>query len=482
MEPLVIKFGGTSVGSPSAIDAATTILIEHMTRRKSVVCVVSAMAGITNLLLHAARQAVSGDYIPVEQMVVTLRERHRAVIETWLDVEQTSVMNEIEHLISAFEHLCRHLGHEHAPSAREFDAIASFGERMNARIVAAVLRARGIAAKAVDATEVIVTNAQFGHADPLFPETQVQAQARLYPLLADGIIPVVTGFIGATSDGIVTTLGRGGSDYSAAIIGVALQAAEVWIYTDVDGVMTADPRVVPDAHVIPRLTYTEARELAYFGATVLHPRTVEPLAAQGIPLWVGNTFNPTHAGTLITNQADAIRGTIKAITTINQASLITVEGHRMMTLAELVARTFAVIGRIGAHVLLISHSSAEQKICLVVSHACARALMVAFEEEESVQSSMIQIRAQDRIIMMSVIGEGIAGTMAVESKLFHVLDTCQLNALAMARSASQCSMSVVIDTHDVCTAVNDVHRAMILMPQIGTLGTATYRSVVTCET
>ena len=231
------------------------------------------------------------------------------------------------------------------------DAISSLGERINARVVAAYLRQLGLKSEAVDATELIVTDSTFQDAAPLMDATRARVQARLVPLLEDGVVPVITGFMGANEDGVTTTLGRGGSDYSAAILGVALDSDEVWTWTDVDGVMTTDPRIVPDARVIPVLSYSEIGELAYFGAKVLHPKTISPVIESGIPLWVKNTFNPTCPGTRIVRKPESTPGTVKAVSAIKGLSMVTVEGRGMMGVPGIAARTFSAVASKGASVL-----------------------------------------------------------------------------------------------------------------------------------
>src|SRR5215211_491424 len=296
MSLLVMKFGGTSVGNATAIAALAEITREQLVVWNRAVVVVSAMSGVTDLLIQGAQTAASGDAANYKAIARRLREKHAAALAELVAApdELAATRALIEQLIDEFELLCHSVHVLGEVSPRALDAISGLGERMSARLVAAALRAHGTAAEAVDAGEFVITTAHFGSAVPLQPQTRERAQARLAPLLARGVVPVVTGFIGATENGASTTLGRGGSDYSGAIVGAALDADEVAIYTDVDGVMTTDPRLTPDARVIPVLSYAEMSELAYFGAKVLHPRAVRPVIERGIPLRIRNTFNPSH--------------------------------------------------------------------------------------------------------------------------------------------------------------------------------------------
>ncbi|HEX7557012.1 MAG TPA: aspartate kinase, partial [Leptolinea sp.] len=284
-EVLVMKFGGTSVGSPEAMRTVADIVAEERVRWKGVIPVVSALNGVTNLLLDAAHRAAAGDKTVVDVSARELHDRHQSMLDGLLvsgDIKEM-VSWEINQLIGEFSSLVQAMYVLGEASPRGIDAVGSLGERMCARILTGLLNERKIKATAVDSTQLIVTDARFTSANPDEAATCVRTQKVLLPFIEQGITPVVTGFLGATPDGIVTTLGRGGSDYSAALLGAVLPAGEVWIWTDVDGVMTADPRLVPDAITIKHLSYREVSELAYFGAKVLHPKTIRPVIEHNIP-------------------------------------------------------------------------------------------------------------------------------------------------------------------------------------------------------
>src|SRR5206468_5089956 len=250
---------------------------------------------------------------------------------------------------------------------RTLDSISSLGERLCAPVVSAALCELGVASSAVEATELIVTDSFHGGAEPQADATRQRSHARIGPILNAGQVPVVTGFIGATADGVLTTLGRGGSDYSATILGAALDAEEVIIWTDVDGVLTADPRLVPEARTLREISYNEAAELAYFGARVLHPKTLRPVVEAGIPVWIRNSFQPEQQGTKITATGHPTARGVKAITAIKDVSMITVGGRGIVGLPGVAAKTFTAAANAQANVLLISQSSSENDICFIIN-------------------------------------------------------------------------------------------------------------------
>ena len=274
----------------------------------------------------------------------------------------------------------------------------------------------------------------------------------------------MTGFIGATESGITTTLGRGGSDYTAAILGDCLDADEVWTWTDVDGVMTADPRVVPTARVIPELSYSEVGELAYFGAKVLHPKTIRPIIERGIPLWVKNTFNPDLAGTRVSSEFKRPPGALTAITAIRDLSIVNVEGRGMLGVPGIAARTFSAVARQGASVLMISQSSSEQSICFVIPTASAAQVIGSIEQEvalELLRGDIDKVWAQDRIEIVTVIGSGMRETPGVSARIFGALGRAGINVIAIAQGSSEFSISLVVDAADANRAVQAIHSEVI---------------------
>jgi aspartate kinase len=348
---------------------------------------------------------------------------------------------------------------------RGLDVISGTGERLAAPLLAAVLRAHGVPAEWVDAAEIIVTDDNFGSANPLLEPTTRHAQARLFPLLTGGIVPVVTGFVGATETGISTTLGRGGSDYSAAILGAALNAGEIQIWTDVNGVMTADPRIVPEARTIPEISYTEAAELAYYGAKVLHPKTILPAIERGIGLRVLNTFQPDHPGTLIVSEPKPTANVAKAISAIKGLTLITVEGRGMLGVPGIAARTFSAVARAGANVLMISQSSSEQSISFVVRDSERDAVVAQLELEmsrELASHHIDRVRADTGVVIVAVVGAAMKGTPGIAARIFTALGEAGINVIAIAQGSSECNISLVVAQGDADHAVRRIHAAFNL--------------------
>ena len=459
---IVMKFGGTSVGSIDALQQVTSIVKKTRDRGDEVVVVVSAMSGATDLLLHGARQAESGNIATASAAHQEILARHTEVINALLiDSQwQDPVLAEINTLLDEFDALCQSIGVLGELTPRALDVIAGMGERMSVRQVAAILGCNNIRAQAVDATHLILTDDQYGSASPLMPPTAERSQALLSPLLAEGVVPVVTGFIGATESGIPTTLGRGGSDYTATILGRALGADEVWIWTDVNGVMTADPRVVPDAQTVPRLSYAEVGEMAYFGAKVLHPQAIRPVRRSVIPVRILNTFDPDHPGTYITEQSDGSGQTVKAITAIKHLSLITIEGAGMIGVPGVAARTFGAVARTGTSVLMISQSSSEQSICFVVPTNETEMVLAALQDEmahELERRDIERIWTQDDIVILAVVGAGMKGTPGIASRVFGALGAHRINVIAMAQGSSEYNISLVVAHGDGDEAVGRIH-------------------------
>jgi len=466
MSLLVMKFGGTSVGNAAAIEALARITHDHLKQWDHAVVVVSAMSGVTDLLLKGANTAAIGDTRTYKEIAANLREKHATTLAE-LDhsaEDARATRAQIEQLLDEFELLCHSVNVLGEASPRAIDAISSLGERMSVRIVAATLRDRNIPAEAIDASEIVITTPHFGSAVPLQPQTHERTRARLLPLLEQGIVPVVTGFIGATESGATTTLGRGGSDYSGAIVGAALDADEVAIYTDVDGVMTTDPRLAPDARVIPVISYAEMGELAYFGAKVLHPRTIRPVVERAIPLRIRNTFNAAHVGTLVVNEADANGRAIKAVTAIKAMSMITVEGRGMIGVPGVAARTFGAVASVGANVLMISQASSEQSICFVIPQNSSGAVVRSLEDglaNELARRDVDRIAPRDNVVIVTAVGAGMRETPGVASQVFGALAERKINVIAIAQGSSECSISVVVAGGDADAAVRAVHALTI---------------------
>jgi bifunctional aspartokinase / homoserine dehydrogenase 1 len=458
----IMKFGGTSVGDASCIARAAQIL-RDASRESSVVAVVSAMSGVTNRLIAAAERAEAGNREHVAELFAALRKQHETALEGLFPEPATraSLAASLDRIFREGERLLEGTALLRELTPRTRDALSSLGERLSAPMVAAALAKLGVPSEPVDATEVIVTDAIHGGAEPRMDLTRAQAGSRLRPLLRKGKVPVVTGFIGATDQGVLTTLGRGGSDYSATILGAALSADEVIIWTDVDGVLTADPRLVPGARTIPEISYREAAELAYFGAKVLHPKTLRAVAHAGIPVWIRNSFVPEKTGTKITPQGRSNGGGVKALTAIRDVSLIAVGGPGIVGVPDVLGRTFSTTAAVRADVLLISQSSSQNDICFVVSSADAKRTVEALRSEfarDVADEKVEHITLDPTIAIVAVVGENMRGIPGVAGRTFNALGRENVNIIAIAQGSSECNISFVVAEKDVLAALAATHR------------------------
>jgi len=461
-----MKFGGTSVGDASAFAQVRDIVAEQARNGDRIVAVVSAMSGATDELTRGIVSAADGDEETYRNVCNSLRERHSNVISGSIrdDKARDTLISTLDALIAEYANLCASVRVLGEVTLRVMDAALSRGERLSARILAALLQQADVQSEAVDATNLIVTDQAFGNAAPITEVTGKYISSKLIPLLEAGVIPVVTGFIAATEGGVTTTLGRGGSDYTAAMIGDALDADAVWIFTDVDGVMTADPRIAPAARVIPVISYAEVGELAYFGAKVLHPRTIRPVIEREIPVWVKNTFHPDQSGTRIVRDATNTHGTVKAVTMITGLSMVTIAGRGMIGIPGIAGRTFSAVAREGTSVLMISQASSEQSICFIIPTVSAKAVVHTLQEEmerELSRRDIDRIWADNDVVIISAIGTGMRGTPGISARIFGALGSAGINVIAIAQGSSECSISLVVTSADATRAVQQIHKEVI---------------------
>jgi bifunctional aspartokinase / homoserine dehydrogenase 1 len=458
----IMKFGGTSVGDATCI-ARTAQIITKGAREGRSVAVVSAMSGVTNRLIEAARLAQAGNARVATSILDELRVKHEAALTTLVKGEAkiAAIREKFDEVFAEGRRLCEGTALLRELSPRTMDAISSLGERLSAPLVAGAIRELGLASEALVATELIVTDFYHGGAEPHMELTRTKAQARLLPLMEQGTVPVVTGFIGATPDGELTTLGRGGSDYSATILGAALDAEEVIIWTDVDGVLTADPRLVEEARTIPVISYREAAELAYFGAKVLHPKTLKPVVQAAIPVWIRNSFTPERQGTQIIPEGKSRGGGVKALTAIRDVTLISVGGPGIVGLPDVLGRTFSTTAEVRANVLLISQSSSQNDICFIVSTADAQRTVEALRKEfaqDLAHQKVEHITVDPNIAIVAVVGENMRGTPGIAGRTFQALGSENVNIIAIAQGSSESNISFVIEESAVKKALLVTHR------------------------
>ena len=462
MARLTMKFGGTSVGSADAIAQVVQIVRDHLAAGHELAVIVSAMSGVTDMLLDSAAAAAAADVAAYRAINDRLRQKHTAVINSLIPSEENrrDILREVQALSRAHLELCEAVRILGEVTPRISDALVSFGERLSSRVIAAVMGDAGMPVAQVDANHYIITDNQFQDADPLWEATAARIQNGLSAQMAAGITPIITGFIGATPDGTITTLGRSGSDFSAAIFAACLDCDELIIWTDVDGVMTTDPQLDRRARVLPYVSYQEIGELAFYGAKVLHPKTVQPIINRGIPLRVRNTFNPAHEGTLVGSRTQASATVIKAVTGIKDVSMLTVSGRGMLGVPGIAGRTFLATAKAGASILMISQSSSEQSFCFTVVDPLAQNVKAAVESELQHEIQHKHIDSVDvltDIVIITVVGAGMRGTPGVAGRVFSLLGEHRINVLAIAQGSSECSISFIIAEDDLERAVGELH-------------------------
>lgn len=457
---IVMKFGGTSVGNAERMKCVGELVAEH-SKDAEVVVVVSAMGGATDMLIRAATEASKGEREHWKSTRQELARRHREVADTLLSAaEQAEVLPRLAEQLTNFENLCSGFTLVREVTPRAMDTLSSLGEVMSATLIAAILRSSGHAAEAVDATELIVTDDNFGNASPIFEETNAKTRQRLAPIRKRGAIPVVTGFRGATREGLCTTLGRGGSDYSGTIVGGALDADEVWIWTDVDGVMSADPRLVPAARIIPEISYREAIELSFFGAKVLHPKTIQPVMKKKIPVWIKNSFNPSCPGTkIVAAPTDRAPG-VKAITSVSNADLVTMSGKETLSFPRLATRVFNGLHLEDVSTLMVTQSSADNVLCFAIHDADLARVRARLEktfELEMLHEYVGTLEVMPKIAIVVAIGENMKGTPGLAGRAFGALGRRGINIIAIAQGSSELSISFAVKSSDVKEAVKAIH-------------------------
>ncbi len=457
---LVMKFGGTSMGSAERMRVAA-VLIAKERHSRPVTVVVSAMSKVTDLLLETMRRAELGDRAVVETNVQSLLQRHLETAKQLLATHVAVATAEITSLVGEFRRIVNGITMLGERPPRSVDEAVAIGERLSSVLLAAYLDEAGTPAQAVNAADVIVTDAVFGNASPQMERTRERCQSALAQLLGAGVVPVITGFNGATSDGRPTTLGRGGSDFSAAIIAAALDAAELWIWTDVDGIMTADPRRVQDVAVLHEVTYAEAAELAYNGAKVLHPRTLAPLAQRQIPVWSKNSFDPAKPGTKIVSHFDEPKG-VRAVTSMSNVALISMEpANAVLTGTRLMARALDALALANVEILVFSSSSYRQSFCILIRKPDLEAALEALAANLSIELAhgyLKPIDVDQNVGLLAVVGEGMRGTPGLAGRVFTAISRENINIIAIAQGSSELTIAVVVRLDGLEKAVRSVHQ------------------------
>ncbi|MGN6178537.1 MAG: bifunctional aspartate kinase/homoserine dehydrogenase I [Mucilaginibacter sp.] len=457
----VLKFGGTSVGSVSSITTLLEILRRDTSTERPIV-VLSAMGGVTNLLLGMAEDAAAGK--DFTEKLAQLEARHFEVVKALLDIQhQNPALTRLKINFNQLEELLQGVYTLRELTAKTRDQIVSFGERCSTLMVSRIAAQQFPEAVFVDASELIRTDSAFGNAK-VNTELTEQLIRGFYAENKHKML-FVTGFIAGNDAGQITTLGRGGSDYTAAIFGAALNASEIEIWTDVNGMMTADPRMVKKAFSLPELTYTEAMELSYFGAKVIYPPTMIPAFLKRIPIVIKNTFEPDHAGTVIRHDCKQSNLPIKGISSINNISLLNVEGSGMVGKSGFSGRLFSLLAREQINVILITQSSSEHSITFAVNPADGERAKALIEQEfelELLANKLEKPEVEEGLAILAVVGENMKQTPGVSGKLFHALGRNGVNVRAIAQGSSEYNISVIISAADLSKALNAVHDAFFV--------------------
>jgi aspartate kinase len=461
MKKIVMKFGGTSVATGENIRHAANLVAKYAKQGYSLIVVVSALNGTTDKLLEAAEKAQKGNEEHVRKFKQELLKRHLTAAAK--AIENTHVRREIEQIIkkiiNELEKVLTGISYVGEVTPKSKDYVLSFGERLSAPIVWGALRDLKLETQCFTGKEAgIVTDSNFGEASPLMNVTMHQLRERIEPLLEKHVIPVVTGYTAATQDGVVTTFGRGGSDYTATLIGAALAAEEVWIWTDVDGIMTADPKIIPSAKMLPELSYQEAAEMAIFGAKAMHPRALEPLIKENVPARIRNVFNPENPGTLISNKQTAKRAdVVKAIALIKDVAMINVGGAGMVGAPGSYSKVFEVLGKNGINVMMISTAVSEANISLMIRRNMLGRALSTLEIALLGRGLVSEVTAEDDVCVIAVMGAEMKGTLGVASRLFTAVARKRINIIMIAQGSSELNISFVVKEKDGEAAVRAIH-------------------------
>lgn len=448
---LVMKFGGTSVGSAERLDGVLKLISAAGTN----VIVLSAMSGITNALIDCAQCAVSRDLNQALEKFAVIKDSHKQAAYKLIADQSTAhkLWSELENDLQELKILLQGISYLGELTARSLDAVSAFGELLSSKILVAAGLAKGLDLTWLDARQLVITDNTFGRANPLWEKLTAKSKSAILPLLAQKLTVVTQGFIGATVDGATTTLGRGGSDFTASILGVALGTDEIQIWTDVDGMMTADPRIVPDAQVLSELSFQEASELAYFGAKVLHPLTVKPAVEKNIPVRILNTLEPLKKGTLI--QADSkATGLICAIAAKKGITAIFVSSPRMLMAHGFLAKVFQVFDKYETAIDLIATS--EVSLALTIDRN---------DKLEAIRHELAEhgdVRVQPEMAIVSVVGRHFKDNHGIPGQIFSALK--HVNVTMISGGASEINISFVVPNVHADQAVRQLHQAFFRAP------------------
>ncbi len=461
----ILKFGGSSVGDAKRIASIVEILTPYFKGKENFAVVFSAMKGVTDTLLKLSQLAIEpkSDY---EKVIKSLEQLHFSTAEQLVKGEHLEeIKKELQVLFDDLEDVVRgiHLIKECTPRTRDF--IMSFGERLSNSIIANTLRFHGFKADFCDSRKLVITDDHFGSAKVNFIETNKRIRAHFKQAKS---VQVVTGYIGSTSGNETTTLGRGGSDYTASILGAALNASEIEIWTDVNGILTADPNKVADAFSLKAVTYEEATELSHFGAKVIHPPTMLPAEQKNIKIRIKNTFNPQFQGTVIIEREPMVRFNLKGISSVDSISFLRIEGSAMITVEGISARIFTALSTSSIRPLLITQGSSGHNICIAVAPENRENAVKAIKKEfksEMLEGIIQPIDVKDNLSVIAVVGEDMQDTPGVAGKVFAALGNAKVNVHAIVMGSSQLNISMVVKKKELIKALAALHKELFTNKQ-----------------
>ncbi|MHC1635834.1 MAG: aspartate kinase [Candidatus Methanospirareceae archaeon] len=458
---IVMKFGGVAVANGEKMRKVANLVKDAREQNKEVVVVTSAISGVTDMLYENAHKiAKEGVVEEAKDFVEEMKKRHEKVAEEAISDEKvlTKTKKEIEERVGEMEKALIGICLLGELTPRSLDYITSFGERLAIPILAGTLETLGLKAVHMTGGEAgIITNEEYGNAQPI-AGVEERIREKIIPLLSDAI-PVVAGYIGETPKGIITTLGRGGSDYTATIIGAAIDADEVWLWKETEGIMTADPKLIENARKIPYISYIEAMELSYFGATILHPRAIEPVMRKKTPIRVKNLLNPEDDGTLIGAVPERTKKAVKAITLIENASIINISGTGLMSVAEVAAHLFSSLAAKNVNVIMISQGSSERTISIVIDKSQERKAIKAIRDMKLNGRIIKDFTCNGDVCVVGVVGVGMAGVPGIAGKVFSALGKEGINVIMISQGSSEFNISFVVRKEDARRAVRAVHDA-----------------------
>ena len=453
---LLMKFGGTSVADAQCIRRVVNILKEHHDAGDEVAVVVSAQRGVTDQLIATAEALPTAkDSSAVAPLIQALGKRHITTLEGAAPDHVAEVGVVIGERLESLQNILFAVYNLRELTPRSKDYIISYGERLLAPILSAAIRERGIPSTVLDGCEAgILTTPSHGESTALM-ESDERIHKRVGPLLKKEV-PVIMGFMGCTAEGIVTTLGRSGSDYSASIIGAGIDADEIWIWTDVDGIMTSDPRVINDARVLPSVSFIEVMELSYFGAKVMHPRSIDPAMRKNILVRVKNTFNPSHPGTMIVKNGRRDSRVVKALTYIEKVGAININGAQMIGRPGVAKAIFSALADRSVNVMMISQGSSEANISLIVdeAHLSTAVSALAFLVEQGI---VREVTHTHDVCAVAVVGAGMAGAVGTGGRIFIALGREGVNVMMISQGSSEANISFVVRQEDGQRAVRVLH-------------------------